>query len=205
MNKKVSQSLSSYPRNMTGYGKDSVHPNWPNKARVAVQFVLNYEAVVKMVEISCSFFSKQMQENFTEELLSISKTTENALGILIKQGQLSCPYMMQSQLEAIWALCEPSACLLSQNQQLIGQLIKLLVETIKSEIQGKSAMYMKKAASKVFKRTCRLLGPHLSANFNQIGDFVQELILSLHTNGDVRFVIVIIIYRLSKQITNRKY
>ena len=43
MNKKVSQSLSSYPRNMTGYGKDSVHPNWPNKARVAVQFVLNYE------------------------------------------------------------------------------------------------------------------------------------------------------------------
>jgi hypothetical protein len=28
---------------MTGYGKDSVHPNWPNKARVAVQFVLNYE------------------------------------------------------------------------------------------------------------------------------------------------------------------
>lgn len=43
MNKKVSQSLISYPRNMTGYGKDSIHPNWPNKARIAVQFVLNYE------------------------------------------------------------------------------------------------------------------------------------------------------------------
>ena len=43
MDKKIIQSLSNYPRNMTGYGKDSVHPNWPNKARVAVQLVLNYE------------------------------------------------------------------------------------------------------------------------------------------------------------------
>ena len=43
MDKKTIQSLSNYPRNMTGYGKDSLHPNWPNKARVAVQFVLNYE------------------------------------------------------------------------------------------------------------------------------------------------------------------
>ena len=43
MNKKVIQSLNNYPRDMTGYGKDSIHPNWPNKARIAVQFVLNYE------------------------------------------------------------------------------------------------------------------------------------------------------------------
>ena len=43
MNKKVIQSLSNYPRDMTGYGKESIHPNWPNKAKIAVQFVLNYE------------------------------------------------------------------------------------------------------------------------------------------------------------------
>ena len=43
MNKKIIQSLESYPRNMVGYGKDSIHPKWPNKARIAVQFVLNYE------------------------------------------------------------------------------------------------------------------------------------------------------------------
>ena len=43
MNKKIIQSLKSYPRNMVGYGKDPVHPKWPNKARIAVQFVLNYE------------------------------------------------------------------------------------------------------------------------------------------------------------------
>ena len=28
---------------MVGYGKDPIHPKWPNKARIAVQFVLNYE------------------------------------------------------------------------------------------------------------------------------------------------------------------
>ena len=43
MNKKVIQSLSNYPRDMTGYGKESIHPNWLNKAKIAVQFVLNYE------------------------------------------------------------------------------------------------------------------------------------------------------------------
>jgi allantoinase len=43
MNKKIIQSLNSYPRNMVGYAKDPIHPKWPNKARIAVQFVLNYE------------------------------------------------------------------------------------------------------------------------------------------------------------------
>jgi putative urate catabolism protein len=33
----------SYPRDMIGYGRTLPHPNWPNKARVALQFVLNYE------------------------------------------------------------------------------------------------------------------------------------------------------------------
>ena len=43
MDEKIIQSLNNYPRNMTGYGQSSIHPNWPNKARIAVQFVLNYE------------------------------------------------------------------------------------------------------------------------------------------------------------------
>ncbi|MGO4379422.1 allantoinase PuuE [Pseudoduganella sp. RAF53_2] len=33
----------SYPRDMIGYGRTTPHPNWPDKARVALQFVLNYE------------------------------------------------------------------------------------------------------------------------------------------------------------------
>ena len=43
MDKKIIESLKNYPRNMTGYGKESIHPHWPNEARVAIQFVLNYE------------------------------------------------------------------------------------------------------------------------------------------------------------------
>ncbi len=32
-----------YPRDMIGYGRSAPHPRWPGQARVAVQFVLNYE------------------------------------------------------------------------------------------------------------------------------------------------------------------
>lgn len=33
----------TYPRNLIGYGEHPPHANWPNGARIAVQFVLNYE------------------------------------------------------------------------------------------------------------------------------------------------------------------
>ena len=32
-----------YPRDLIGYGNQPIHPKWPNGARIAVQFVLNYE------------------------------------------------------------------------------------------------------------------------------------------------------------------
>ena len=35
--------MSSYPRDLIGYGRTPPHANWPNGARVALQFVLNYE------------------------------------------------------------------------------------------------------------------------------------------------------------------
>ena len=36
-------STKAYPRDLIGYGKDVPHAQWPNGARIAVQFVLNYE------------------------------------------------------------------------------------------------------------------------------------------------------------------
>jgi len=33
----------AYPRNLIGYGPKPPHPHWPGGARIAVQFVLNYE------------------------------------------------------------------------------------------------------------------------------------------------------------------
>lgn len=32
-----------YPRDLRGYGGQPPHARWPNNARIAVQFVLNYE------------------------------------------------------------------------------------------------------------------------------------------------------------------
>ena len=34
---------SKYPRDLAGYGRDPPDPRWPGGARVAVQFVVNYE------------------------------------------------------------------------------------------------------------------------------------------------------------------
>src|SRR5471030_1894886 len=36
-------TYDNYPRDMIGYGRTPPHPQWPNGARVALQFVLNYE------------------------------------------------------------------------------------------------------------------------------------------------------------------
>lgn len=34
---------TDYPRDLAGYGRNAPHPHWPGKARIAVQFVINYE------------------------------------------------------------------------------------------------------------------------------------------------------------------
>lgn len=35
--------MSNYPRDMVGYADQAPHANWPGKARIALQFVINYE------------------------------------------------------------------------------------------------------------------------------------------------------------------
>lgn len=39
----MAPSTPDYPRDLVGYGRRPPHPNWPGGARIAVQFVLNYE------------------------------------------------------------------------------------------------------------------------------------------------------------------
>ena len=39
----VYDSTAPYPRDLAGYGRNPPHAQWPGNARVAVQFVLNYE------------------------------------------------------------------------------------------------------------------------------------------------------------------
>ena len=33
----------AYPRDLVGYGRNPPHPRWPGDARIALQFVINYE------------------------------------------------------------------------------------------------------------------------------------------------------------------
>ncbi len=56
---------SAYPRDLIGYGARPPHPRWPGDARIAVQFVLNYEegaerAVMHGDEVSEYFLSEMV-------------------------------------------------------------------------------------------------------------------------------------------------
>jgi allantoinase len=39
----IDDSTSGYPRDLTGHGRNPPHAQWPGQARIALQFVLNYE------------------------------------------------------------------------------------------------------------------------------------------------------------------
>ena len=41
----IYDATAPYPRDLIGYGKNPPHAQWPGGARIAVQFVLNYEDV----------------------------------------------------------------------------------------------------------------------------------------------------------------
>jgi putative urate catabolism protein len=56
---------TAYPRDLIGYGAHPPHPRWPGEARIAVQFVLNYEegaerAVMHGDEVSEYFLSEMV-------------------------------------------------------------------------------------------------------------------------------------------------
>ena len=56
---------SSYPRNLTGYGRSPPNPNWPGDARIAVQVVINYEEGGE----SCILHGDAASEAFLSEII----------------------------------------------------------------------------------------------------------------------------------------
>ena len=54
-----------YPRDMVGYGAKPPHPKWPNKARIAVQFVINYEEGGE----NCILHGDEASERFLSEIV----------------------------------------------------------------------------------------------------------------------------------------
>ena len=54
-----------YPRDLVGYGRNPPDPQWPDRARIAVQFVLNYEEGGE----NCVLHGDAASETFLSELI----------------------------------------------------------------------------------------------------------------------------------------
>ena len=63
--------MSGYPRDLVGYGSNPPHPQWPNKARVALQFVLNYEEGGE----NCILHGDPASETFLSEMVGADART----------------------------------------------------------------------------------------------------------------------------------
>ncbi len=56
---------NSYSRDLVGYGQNPPHPHWPNNARLALQFVLNYEEGGE----NCILHGDKASEAFLSEII----------------------------------------------------------------------------------------------------------------------------------------
>jgi hypothetical protein len=59
-------SNPAYPRDLVGYGRNPPHADWPGRARIAVQFVLNYEEGGE----NCVLHGDAGSEQFLSELFN---------------------------------------------------------------------------------------------------------------------------------------
>jgi putative urate catabolism protein len=58
-------TYDNYPRDLAGYGRDVPHARWPGQARVALQFVLNYEEGGE----NCVLHGDPASETFLSEII----------------------------------------------------------------------------------------------------------------------------------------
>lgn len=58
-------SPAPYPRDLVGYGRDAPNPHWPGEARIAVQFVINYEEGGE----NCTLHGDAASEAFLSEIV----------------------------------------------------------------------------------------------------------------------------------------
>ncbi len=58
-------TYDNYPRDLIGYGRTPPHPQWPGQARIALQFVLNYEEGSE----NCVLHGDAASETFLSEII----------------------------------------------------------------------------------------------------------------------------------------
>ncbi|PKG99707.1 allantoinase PuuE [Paraglaciecola sp. MB-3u-78] len=67
----------AYPRDLIGYGQYPPHPKWPNQAKIAVQFVLNYEEGGE----NCVLHGDEKSEVFLSELVGAQAYSDRHLSM----------------------------------------------------------------------------------------------------------------------------
>lgn len=67
----------SYPRDLIGYGRQPPHARWPNQARIAVQFVLNYEEGGE----NCVLHGDPGSEQFLSEIIGAASYPDRHLSM----------------------------------------------------------------------------------------------------------------------------
>jgi len=58
-------AINNYPRDMSGYGAEPPHPHWPGDARLALQFVINYEEGSE----NCVLHGDRASETFLSDII----------------------------------------------------------------------------------------------------------------------------------------
>jgi allantoinase len=77
MNNSVYDTTATYPRDLVGYGRNPPHAHWPGKARIAVQFVLNYEEGGE----NCVLHGDAASEQFLSEMFNPAAYPERHLSM----------------------------------------------------------------------------------------------------------------------------
>lgn len=67
----------AYPRDLSGYGQFPPDPKWPNQAKIAVQFVLNYEEGGE----NCVLHGDDQSETFLSEIIGAQAFSDRHLSM----------------------------------------------------------------------------------------------------------------------------
>src|SRR5690554_7974927 len=73
----VMSDLPDYPRDLVGYGRNPPHANWPGRAKIAVQFVLNYEEGGE----NCVLHGDAGSEQFLSEIIGAAAYPDRHLSM----------------------------------------------------------------------------------------------------------------------------
>lgn len=68
---------NNYPRDLVGYGEEPPHANWPNNAKIAIQFVINYEEGGE----NCVLHGDTESERFLSEIVGAESYADRHLSM----------------------------------------------------------------------------------------------------------------------------